>query len=819
MRFRGYFICLILLIGCSGNNGITDSDSYHEEIYDFEEVNYDLDRDDVVDLYDLDLYDLDRDDLDEADTPCRKISCAEANAECGEIEDGCGGIIFCGSCEEPKICGGGGERNKCGCPSINCGFVYIENGKFMLDGVEWYPYGINYFPLYSINPPNPPYSHPTPEHWFSDGVYQPSEIEADLTLLENMGINMLAVGLPLNPESWDNFIDFLERCKIHRMKIFLFIPGINPIGRPPKFTNIEELFSEPLLSLSKRPDIFAYDIAWEPSLGRESRSFYNRMFSMWIATTYRDISEASRALGYPIRTSGTGLQAGFISHSVPIMIPAGSNATAQITVRNMGDIVWRSRDNVRLGIVLPNGNEDRVNLSMDVSPGSEITFSWQMQAPPNPGFYTYYFGMLQEHVRWFGEMLEVHVRVVPPSERLVQKEIVLPQPVLDPTDEQLTSDGPWRNMVLAYRRAIDSELSRRFGRIVTKIKELAPYQLVSCRQGWGGNGSSWSVVHYPVDLISTAGFFDFLCPEGYEFTGQLDVNRVRSGMAVTTAYARWVSGGKPVLWAEFGWNAGPVPNEASLNNQLTHYQQFLSALIETGGEGCAAWWYPGGLRRDENSDWGIVNPDRTERPVCGIISAMAPVVTSSRPFRPPSSPYVFQLGGGVRGYADIYDDARRAALNALNRGEEFIMIPEGEGTTSNTDPIRIIGSWGNATRDLWAIIYKVELKVGQNGDWFEVLGGQSYAVPRGVPIYVRAKVLNLGPATWIHDNVRFGANENFGGGFRWPLPYDVPRLGIVEVPELLLTNGLMEDTDFQFQMVAEHRTWIDGAVRIKLVVY
>jgi hypothetical protein len=33
---------------------------------------------------------------------------------CGPIPDGCGGIVRCGACTLPKICGGGGRPNICG---------------------------------------------------------------------------------------------------------------------------------------------------------------------------------------------------------------------------------------------------------------------------------------------------------------------------------------------------------------------------------------------------------------------------------------------------------------------------------------------------------------------------------------------------------------------------------------------------------------------------------------------------------------------------------------------------------------------------------
>jgi hypothetical protein len=42
-------------------------------------------------------------------------------------------------------------------------------------------------------------------------------------------------------------------------------------------------------------------------------------------------------------------------------------------------------------------------------------------------------------------------------------------------------------------------------------------------------------------------------------------------------------------------------------------------LRESGADGVFFWWYPGGFRLNENSDFGIINPDGTDRPVTQVI--------------------------------------------------------------------------------------------------------------------------------------------------------------------------------------------------------
>jgi hypothetical protein len=49
---------------------------------------------------------------------CAFVTCASAGAACGPIGDGCGGVIQCGTCMFPQICGGGGVHFQCG--TIDC---------------------------------------------------------------------------------------------------------------------------------------------------------------------------------------------------------------------------------------------------------------------------------------------------------------------------------------------------------------------------------------------------------------------------------------------------------------------------------------------------------------------------------------------------------------------------------------------------------------------------------------------------------------------------------------------------------------------------
>jgi hypothetical protein len=65
---------------------------------------------------------------------CTATTCTALGANCGQQGDGCGGILNCGTCTAPATCGGGGTPNVCGSPPVcvpaktcpagdNCGYV------------------------------------------------------------------------------------------------------------------------------------------------------------------------------------------------------------------------------------------------------------------------------------------------------------------------------------------------------------------------------------------------------------------------------------------------------------------------------------------------------------------------------------------------------------------------------------------------------------------------------------------------------------------------------------------------------------------------
>lgn len=60
---------------------------------------------------------------------CTPTTCAAQGKNCGQISDGCGGLLNCGTCTSPETCGGGGVPGVCGC----AGFQGVQGpaGSFL----------------------------------------------------------------------------------------------------------------------------------------------------------------------------------------------------------------------------------------------------------------------------------------------------------------------------------------------------------------------------------------------------------------------------------------------------------------------------------------------------------------------------------------------------------------------------------------------------------------------------------------------------------------------------------------------------------------
>lgn len=709
-------------------------------------------------------------------------------------------------------------------------FVTIKDGNFYLKGKEWFPYGANYWPVYGVNPPSESgFTGPDPDYWLGSAYYRPEVIELDCEKMRSLGFTCVATQASLNPDTWPALKDFLARCLANNIRVILSFYQVNPFRIPYENTcnenSLDPIFSA--LDLAHNPAIFAYDIAWEPVLGTWSQEFsdvgfrasYDGIWSRFIEKEFGTVNRANQFFGEMVAQKRAGKASGIVSHTIPMRTVAGQRYPCEVVMKNLGEDEW-TRTGDQLVTIFGEGVPARISLLENVPSGKEIALKFEYVAPSIPGRISLRLSMAHKGTGGFGTLVEWETEVVQ-SGTAVQKTIIYPTPVLGAADGELHINSPDSHLVNAYRRCLDTEVATRFARVVRHIRMLDPGHLITIRQGYDGNGNPSASMVYPLELYSTAYHLDFLSTENYYFKGTLDNNSILGAMTMIQSYCRWATAGKPSMWIEAAYEEMSDPTPEILREQAKYFDLFIDDLVATGGNGVTFWWWPGGTRADKNKDFGITNPDGTFRPVAFTMRQKAIKATSPRHDLEADTPGIVDLMLSPSGFAGIFAELRPSALQTALKKKMYVLKGDGDGTTSDQDP----SISGGLPRHLWAVISHVELKAGEEGDWFEVHDGMSYAVPGDKEIFVRALVENMGDTAWMpkdqvaRGGVVFENNDNSGIIVKYDIPTAVQRMNQVSVPAIRITDRLDAGKTLQFQMNAEGVSLITGAIRIQLFPY
>jgi len=382
-----------------------------------------------------------------------------------------------------------------------------------------------------------------------------------------------------------------------------------------------------------------------------------------------------------------------------------------------------------------------------------------------------------------------------------------------PTDKQLLEDGPYRRMVAAYRRFADDLISQGYGRVTRLLRRLDPHHLFGARTGYGGTGQRGVAAVMPFDMISGAAHLDFASPEGWGLAGEWE-NFERAGF--TTLYGRWASGGKPVFWSEFGDTIYPGTTPERYDRQGAVYRNLYHMVLQSHANGSAGWWYPGGLRVDENSDFGVINPDGTTRPAALELRDFAPQITSPRDRPQPDDWIIINRDAHVSGYAGVWDRGAAEYVAAVRAGKTVGLRTAADGATSADVPLIAVGgtpcNGANPPQYLNAEFGEVWVLDAADGAEAPVSQGAVIQVAAGRPIRLRVQLVNTGVAAWLSlqsaggkpGGVYVAAGERGGLQARAAIPRDVPRYGTTEF-EFTLTDGIAERTDVTLALLAARR--------------
>ena len=108
-----------------------------------------------------------------------------------------------------------------------------------------------------------------------------------------------------------------------------------------------------------------------------------------------------------------------------------------------------------------------------------------------------------------------------------------------------------------------------------------------------------------------------------------------------------------------------------IKTQAEYHEMFYRMVLEAGADGIIPWWWPGGYRVDERSDFGIINPNGTPRPAAKLIKKYSPLIQSPRSYPEPNYWLIVDRDAHPGGYPHIIfnegkDAYKRARLKGKN---------------------------------------------------------------------------------------------------------------------------------------------------------
>lgn len=256
--------------------------------------------------------------------------------------------------------------------------------------------------------------------------------------------------------------------------------------------------------------------------------------------------------------------------------------------------------------------------------------------------------------------------------------------IIGVTDAMLddTSDA-YTKIVSAYRRFIDDIVSKIFSEKLTHLRALAPDQLVSLRMSMSGSAmttGAFKPSNFCYDFSSFASTLDFMEPEGYCLNGS---EEAALQVVFSNAYNRYIQPGTPIVWKEYGrhvWSGSNFTNnkygnlQQMLDGQREYYRTSLEYCLRSHTAGMFAWYYAGGFRIGENSDYGIVNPDGSDRPATKLLREYAPKFLALGKCPKADVVLTVERDDSNRGIFAMYDKTKAEVRRAFDEGKSVAFM-------------------------------------------------------------------------------------------------------------------------------------------------
>lgn|GEM_PF-1211394 len=347
------------------------------------------------------------------------------------------------------------------------------------------------------------------------------------------------------------------------------------------------------------------------------------------------------------------------------------------------------------------------------------------------------------------------------------------------TDDMLngSASSKYDLLVAAYRRFIDDYVSSIFAEKTEYIRDLDPNHLVSFRMSNAGSAvaAEWS----GYDFQSLASSLDFMAPEGYALRASND-----SCLQLTFAatYARYAAAGAPVVLKEYGkhvWTGSNFTNNTLyLAEQADYYDNVLQKAYSGYVSALYCWFYAGGYRIGENSDYGILNPDGSDRPVTTLLREYAQKFLAQGEIGKADEVITVDRSEYPAGITGMFDAVKSQLDSAVKAGKRIAFVDVNGSDTVYADDVDDIEVGGGTIAD--GDNAPLEFVNGQVMRLDLSAGGRIYSgtkLPSGGTLTVTVK--NTGHSTWRAGTIHVYSEG--GVTFDVAVDKDVPYLGTAKL--------------------------------------
>ena len=361
--------------------------------------------------------------------------------------------------------------------------------------------------------------------------------------------------------------------------------------------------------------------------------------------------------------------------------------------------------------------------------------------------------------------------------------------VTNPLDSQMTSDGPWRIMVAAYRRFLEDYLGRNLGLIAREIRGTDPDTPLTYRN-WATMTSNHNF-NTGYDIGTAAAHLDFFSPERYTPLLSWPEDRV---FGLVVAYSRYRTGSKPVQWAEFGYDVGPNGGTpASRGTQAAICDTIMRQVADDGSNAESVWWWPGGYQPDDGSDYGIIDPDGTPRDCALVLAKWGATFAAAAPDlnSDPGVTLAVDRDADARGSYGLFLSSQKGYVQTRQAGKTVVLVDKGTGTDTSTMPLIQVGNapYAGAGPLKFANAEFGGVHVVCPTLDVTVENGATIQIPSGAACQVAPTLVNTSEARWLPTSApKAGVilHTNLGDV---PLTAPVPGLQRIGMGSLAITMG------------------------------